>query len=460
MLIKPSKQLEARIGKVQNSKYTGTFKPEAVIHNPDTGYKFNVRAVRSLVIVQNFLTEYMDRISMVIDVRPDEYTKLRTNLNNLRCTLFLYPVDDAQNILYDCEPAIYNTRVLIPQLEDVEKAVNANFVEDENNLDDEDNPQNTQQFRQELYAPLEIQLVEPSAYELRHIQLNAIFTQTQLEPVLYWAGKNFGATSFKIITPDNSTTYDNLPIPPMKDISNLVPFLQERYGIYAKGAGYYFTADTFYVYPLYSTDVKSATIRSVLHAVATPEGMYTSPVNYNIIDDDLWVIAGKSELKTTNTKASENSGTTAISIQADRQRDQEVNIQKNGKIEFNTNDKTIIQMQNKGGLVSGNMQHIKYVNSSTNIYLSTSQMAANDGTYLTFGWRNATLKRIEPGMHIVYHYDGKGGKYKIQEGTVLGVTYTSEQVEGTITSPSFRFTAIVVAKLSSDYSSEEEYQYR
>ena len=63
-------------------------------------------------------------------------------------------------------------------------------------------------------------------------------------------------------------------------------------------------------------------------------------------------------------------------------------------------------------------------------------------------------------MHIVYHYDGKGGKYRIQEGTVLGVTYASEQVQGTLTSPSLRFNAIVIAKLSSDYSSDEEYQYR
>lgn len=78
MLTKSSRQLEARIRKIQSSKYTGTFKPEAVIHNPDTGYRFNVRAVKSLTITQNFLTEYMDRISMIIEVRPKEYEHLRT----------------------------------------------------------------------------------------------------------------------------------------------------------------------------------------------------------------------------------------------------------------------------------------------------------------------------------------------------------------------------------------------
>lgn len=464
MLTKSSRQLEARIRKIQSSKYTGTFKPEAVIHNPDTGYRFNVRAVKSLTITQNFLTEYMDRISMIIEVRPKEYEHLRTNLNNLRCTLIIYPVNDQQNILYDFDPIIYKTRVLIPELEDLEKTVNSNFLESEDNAskDDEsaDKVIGDKQYQQELYSPIEIQLVEPSAYELRHIQLNAIFTQTQLEPVIYWAGKNFGATSFKIVTPDNTTTYGNLPIPPMKDISNLIPFLQNRYGIYSKGVGYYFTNDTFYVYPVYSTEAKDTTTRTILHAVAVPSGMYHAPVNYNFIDDDLWIIASKSKLNTTNTKASENAGTTTISLQADKQRDQEVTISKNGKIEYNNDDKVVIQMQNKGGLISGDMQNIKYTSSSTNIYNSTSQMAANDGTYLTFAWQNATLKHIEPGMHIVYHYDGKGGKYRIQEGTVLGVTYASEQVQGTLTSPSLRFNAIVIAKLSSDYSSDEEYQYR
>src|SRR5574344_577069 len=180
MLIKPSVALESKIKKILESGEPAVFKPEATMYNPDTEYKYIIRAVKSFSLSQAFYSSYMDQMHMFVQVTPAEYKSLRENLTNLQCTLILYYVDDNQNINYDYDPVIIDAKAIIPSMEDVDKGVGANFIEDENSEQDSTD----KQHQHELLATLEIQLIEPDCYECRHVQLNSMFTSTEIEPVL------------------------------------------------------------------------------------------------------------------------------------------------------------------------------------------------------------------------------------------------------------------------------------
>lgn len=452
MVVKVSSRLGNRVKQITSSNEPQQYQTDCVLHNPESEFKYKVRAVKSFNVTQGFDTDYMDTMFMTIEVTPDEYKALAKNFTGLRCTLILRPVTTQLHVRYDIEPIIVDAVVLIPEMEDMEKNLGAAFIES-------DGPKRA--YQHDLYGPLEIQLVEPKAHELRHKQLVATFGDTTVEPILHWAAMQFGAESCKIKKPDNSTTYNNFIIPPMKDISNLFPFIQTRYGIYSKGLGYYFTKGVFYIYPIYDTEAANDDVdSSTVHVIAATGSGLTGKINHKFIDKDIWIVTSDLKTKSMNTMTSENYGTAMTSLKADTMRDQEVIRSPDGKITRNPDDILIIQQNNKGGRTSNNMQNMKYAESTSNAYVQTSEMARNDGTYGIFTWTSAFPWAFTPGQKVVVHYDGTASNYNVQKGTILNATYVSKSMKDSgLTNPTLRFIATVTVKLDSDYQSGDNYQY-
>ena len=87
-------------------------------------------------------------------------------------------------------------------------------------------------------------------------------------------------------------------------------------------------------------------------------------------------------------------------------------------------------------------------------------MADTNMTLLTTSWIHAKPRLLEPGQTIYYHYDGPNGEYKIQQGRLQKVLYTSEPyaIAGMPTQSWFVFTAALEVRLVPDLISESEIQ--
>lgn len=455
MIVQFSERLKNKISEALSGTESCVFAPLCIFSNPDTGYKYTCRFITDLIFVQDFLGAYMDNIQVTFNVTPDELREMLSNMQNLECTLILRPVNDSSfQLIPEQESIIYETKVFIDDQVDLAKKFNINaFGVGDNN--------EKQIFEQSAATfPYTVHLIEHDAYNMRHVQLNSMFNDTDVESILHWSSQCFGAENVQIVPPNNKHKYSNLIIPPMHDISSLYPFLQERYGIYSKGLGYYFSDKTLYIYPAFDTDRNTSPVEGVVHILNAPEKYFLGMNRYHCKKDDdiLLVSVTRADVKPLNTEGSENFGNVHVSVNADGTRDNFMKIGNDGKVTRNTKDITMIQMQNSAGNMNGSMQNMHYQGERSNIYVSTSKMAAYDGTLLRTGWLKAIPRLLKPGQNICYHFDETGSDYKVQDGRILRVVYTGKLHSGSVNETWMTFSANIEAKLDPDFKSEEEIQ--
>lgn len=458
MIINISDRLKNKISTAFNGTEVCVFTPSCVLHNPNTGYKHTFNYVRDIVFVQDFIVTYMDTIQIVLDFKISEYKEMVQNSQDLECSLILKPKvsrgdNTGENVNQD--PIILEMMAYLDNGVDVDKQINPNAV---GKTDDPDTVEQANLIVQEA-----LHLIDKTAHDMRQIQLNTILKDATLEDALYWACQNFQAENVDIVPPDNKETYNALIVPPMQDIGSLIPFLQERYGVYAKDISYYYTDDHFYVYPIFDTKQETSPVDGIIHLIAAPANSFMGLPRYHTgVDDDVYIVtASNVKMDTLNSRGSENVGTSHMSVNADSMHDQYVKIGKDGKVKRNSDDITTISSQNDAAKPSSTMQNVKYTGEKTNIYSSTSALAAYNGTILTASWMRAYPGLIKPGQNVIYHYDGADGEYCTQNGRILNVRYTSSTISSDDSvKPDIIFAAALQIFLDPDVSSEDEVQYR
>ena len=457
---KISRRLEQIVNKVLSSSVRCVFAPECIFINPNTGFKYRCRYLKSLDIIQNFTQNYIDNIQMSVDITPNEYQALLDNMQDLECVITLHPVNvDTQSVDTEQDPIILeNMRVVMEDQTNLNKMYNANSLQ----KDDDPNGAESDGIMtpDKVLAQMEYHcnLMAKDAYTIRHVQLNSILTNTAMSDAVNWLACQFGAETNVIIPPDNQQVYDNLVIEPMKGIADLFGFIQQRYGIYSKGLGYYYTGNTLYVYPQYNTDEGCNTDKGILRIFNLPEGQYAGNDKYHYRnDDDIWIISNSSKsMKSLNTVGEENAGGTRVSMNPDNQRDFSVTIGDDGSITRDISKcATVLQMTNKGGSMSSSSQNLKFEGQRSNIYLSTSEMAAMNGTILNCGWPCAYPMLIKPGQVLTYEYDDTDGTYTTQKGRIMACIYKSSTTPSSNTAvPWLKFDCYLSAFLDPEKQSD------
>lgn len=431
------------------------FKITCELTNPTTSYKVTPRRVLAFGIQQDFVQSYTDQTSITIELMPKEIQEMLQNTQDLECIVKLTPMDSMSfTEVYDQEEIIYEKKVILPENQDLEKKFNAGaYVNTETGEYDTLKQQDT-------WIPIELQLMDKDIYEIRHVQINAMFNDVTHEALLHWIGQQFNVDEVKCVAPDNTRTFKNLVIPPTKDISTVFPYLQERYGIYAKGMGYYVMKGILYNYPLWDVNQSTSPEDSVLHIYKGPEKYFLGLDKYHArIDKDIHIVTiAPVDLSALNTAGSENTGNVHVSTNAEAIYDQFAPINKDGSITRDGSDITTVTLQNEAGNMTSNMQNVKYTGERTNIYQSTSEMAANDGTMIKIGWKCAYPHAITPGQHVIYYYTGENNELKTASGRIMGVSYLGQVQPSDALQPWFNFTSTIVAKLEADQQSEAEIQ--
>ena len=416
-----STRLKAEMDTVTSSTNTGVFLPTCVIHNPNTGFKFTPRYIVGLDIIQDFHESYLDATQVVIRINPSEYKEIIENSLDLECTIALTPVDPTTGrAVFRQKPIYIKGSVIIRDQQDPSKVINANAIPDN------DDTETNSPGRNEYTSDFTFHIIDKGSYALRHTQLNTILTGVTIEQVLHWVAQQLSIETIKIVPPDNTQTYGNFIIPVM-DASKVFNFIQNRYGIYSKGLGYYYSENTLYVYPQYDTDNNNSTENGIVRLISAPENWLLGNDHYHTyVDDDLWVVSNsRKDMISLNSVGEENTGNVHVSANTDNQRDQSVVINTDGTVTRSASSLSVIQASNKKGSVSSTSSNFKYVGQRSNIYQSTAEMSANNGSMLSCGWGMALPKAIKPGQVVTYQYDDANMRFTAQNGRILRVQYTS-----------------------------------
>ena len=455
MIYLSSQRLVEKMSQALKNEDSCIYTTELVFHNPNSGFKFKARYISQMSVIQDFVSSYTDTIQVQTELTPEEFTSLLSNMQDLECSITLFPTDDkVPEIKMEQDPIFIDGKVFLDNQEDLEKKF------PEKKFGDPETGEKQTESEASIQFPFKFHVVEPDVYEIRHVQLNAVFNEVTMESLLHWACERFNVEQVKITKPDNDKAYNNLVIPPMHDISTLFPFLQERYGIYAKGLGYYYSEKTLSIYPIADQDTETSPEQGILHIVKAPEKYFLGlEVYHTPKEEDIYIcIISKAELQPLNTQGAENIGNVQMSTDADKMRDKYVTVQPDGKVMRNQNDISVVTLQNSAGNMSSSMQNIKFTGESSNKYVATSEMASIDGTILKVNWLRAVPRLVRPGQSVVYHYDGAQGVYKTQKGRLQRAVYVGELKESKSQYPWLVFTAALEIGLDADKKSDEEVQ--
>lgn len=425
MYVKVSKILQKEISVALSGSGSTAYLPKLTLHNPNTEYTETFNMLESLSFVQNFSEAYMDEITAVVRVRPAQIRTIIDNMQDLECTIILTPMNVTLNTPdYSQQPIIIKTNLLSENVD-----MDQIFNKEQFNSDGNRPPTNLSE--QELTTLYTLYLVEPSVYKARHTGVNAILNSVDMEHVLQWVCYQFGFESVNIYKPDNPQVYGSVIIPPMKYLNNVFTYLQDRYGIYLAGLGYYVTDNTIYVYPAFDKEPSHSNTRGVIHIIHGPENNYVGLDTYHRkVDDDTWILSiSEVQVKKPGIAAEENGGNTMIALDPNNAMDNGVVIGKDGSTTRDPSTVTTVQVARSNSMKSG-ANVPKYKGNISNIYSFTSSMVINNYDYIGLAWVQAVPRFIKPGQSIIYHYDSKDDVYCTHPGRVLSATYISHGFKG------------------------------
>lgn len=422
-------KLSERLTRQANSVFSVNpaclFKPTIILHNPETGFKFSPLWVDSIDITQDFYKSYMDAIQISFPVQYTDYAALIANMQDLECTITLSFVDNEKGReLYNFAPFIIKTRVILDDQPDIAKLQNPNFF----NIDPKKPDTPEQALKTITYT---VHLIEHSAYDLRHKQINCMTTGVTVEDMLRFVCYQFDIEKVKIVPPENPQIYSNFVIPPVKGMTDVFSFIQDRYGVYSTGIGWYFTDDTMYIYPMYDTKLENNTADGIVRIINVPKDAYAGMDHYHcFVDDDLWIVSNTNkDEKSLNTVGEENNGSCRMSLNSDNMTDGFSTMGTDGTVTVSNDKATVIQMANKKGSMNSKSQNVKFDGTRSNIYVSTSEMAMYNGAVMKAGWINSIPRAILPGQTVRYCYDDNGNIFSSKKGRVLSVSYSSHELE-------------------------------
>lgn len=388
----------------------------------------NVTQVNSFSVNQTFEINFMDATTISVALTIKEALLILRNYKDIHCTLtltrvhksYFYPITELQPFEYDFLVIIDNAEDLLKELSKAE--LTAKKTSDEQSKADD--------IDRILGRKIEIvmQLVTQEEHDLRLSQMNAILNNTTIENVIYFVANTLNIKNVNLYPPDNKKVYNTVTLPPMQNIATVFDFIQERYGIYAKGLEYYFTQGTLYIYPGLETNPEAET-KKILHIYNVPKNNYEGSDGYYAYDaDDNIHLLCNQEIRIVNNaqKSSENTGSNFVALRNDTTIDL-TRTTKGNNGEFSDQNLLLVGTENNKTAISNSVNN-KYVGGTNNVLALTSELARNNVVVLESGWAMAIPYILTPGMKVIYHYDDMN-EYKTVNGILCGVQCVTYPLE-------------------------------
>lgn len=444
-------------------KFHNTIKDGLTYTDPNTGkestyFEFEPNRINGFRIQQDFDKNYLTHYEVNVMLRPEQYQLLFYNYKDLRCTVVLYAADantsDIYGLTTEGEPLLYieNAYCIFKDKIDIMKKNPKTSIIPNKGEEEQDH-------HEQFLDNISFQIIPEEDYLFRMQKCNAIFTKSTVKEAIWGLAQVAECVdAIMLIDPDNKTVYDNLVIPPILTISEALMFLQNHYGIYNKGLGFFFQRRALYIYPKYETnpilpkdkneennwsagqsklasrsvgDTASVhgeiTLNSMgdggmTHIYMVGENNYVGMEYYHGFENQTIHIVSNSlsDFKDLADVGLENIGYGYIVHHTDRDIDDcrsmleadkpinakygiwPINIHQTPNNAYFTQDQ-----QNTEIGITSTKSNLIYIDSMCNPFTIQSSLFSYRRSISTFKWNSAIPFTFRPGYRICYHYDGE-----------------------------------------------------
>lgn len=460
--------------------------------NPATKQKedyftFSPIRINGFRIQQDFDENYLNHYEVNVMLQVDQYLLLFYNYKDLRCNVTLYSMDINSDKIYgitdEGEPLLYieNAYCIFKDKVDILKKNPRSSIIPEKGRE---NPNQHEQFLDNI----SFQIIPEEDYLFRIQECNAIFTRSTVKEAIWGMAKVADCIdAIMMIEPDNKTVYDNLVIPPILSFHEALQFLQDHYGVYSKGLGFFFQRKTLYVYPKFETNpilpkdkselnqwergetkVASRSVSStssvrgeitlnvlgdggMTHIYMVGDNNYVGMQCYHGFEDNTIHIVSNSQATFQDLAdvGLENVGYGYIIHHTNRDIDAERTVLEadnatNARYGFwpiniheTPNNAYLVQDQQNTEIgITSTKANLVYEDSMSNPFKIQSNLYMYRRSLASFTWNAAVPFTFRPGYRICYHYDGEDEterdlsdrtsdnvKYMTKSGVVISVDY-------------------------------------
>jgi len=443
-MILSTELLKKILDKVTSVERSNIFKIKMSLRNhEDPTYVRENIIIDQITFNQLFNNNVTDDIQVRANLFPEDLLELVRYQSAMYATLTIEYVDsDSFEIILDELPEVYNFRVFVHELEDIAKHFGITAL---TNVDGDDH---VSEMQTSVIMPIDMQLIPAECYSLNKQFFNGQLSNVTVGDAIKYFATVMGIKRINMITPDNTTKFHHLYIPPeMGSFRVIFEYIQKKYGVYDAGLNYYFTNSILYVWPAY--DVKLNRKRKLSVMKVNPSS-YAGLLNYHDGDrksDEVKIVSNTEIVhKTLSNLAAENDGNSQMFILADNMIDGQVDVSGDN---ISLNNVSITCTNKVDNSINKNSAIPVYKKPTNNVFEKVSRIAESNTEIIVTGWPHSRLHMLDPGMPVKYIYDDKD-TVKLKTGLLEAVTYTLDK--STHHGDSFLYTAVgsLVLRLSID----------
>ena len=374
-------------------------------------YKFTPDYINRLTIGQDFLNKYTDYIELELEIPTSDYISLTEHYGGLFCELKFYYADPASASILEPYTTIKQRAIIIDR-EDLTKTMSiADLVPPtikEKASISASVGKAVYDYQFSSTRVVKIQLIDDKIYKIRKRRAGFILRDETTTSAIMLMAKQMDIATVNMVKADNTKKYKNLVIPPLTSFKDAFDYIQSGpgMGVYEQGFSYYFTKDTLYIYPAYSTDPTSV---KTVHVFNVGPGKLAGCHGYDTtIATERFIIAN-GQVTTVNLQESslENEGNAIHLIKGERIVSDWVKEHNKGfSILPKVNTETVYMDTGNAGMIRDKTVSPSYAISFDNPYVIKSRLASANRELVSFQWQQAVPFSFLPGGKVVYYYDG------------------------------------------------------
>lgn len=387
--------------------------------------RWPLAAVNKIDIERDYRASYCDSIIMEALVTGGIYSyHIYPNRNNFQVYLKrkpMLPSGLAPAATFEREFFVYDAILIEAQ---------SPTLVDEGNFSDDERIADTTGL-----LTIHLQLMESCIAPLQPLSANGIYRNVTVQDVImtlmrgrpYYDNTDDLPDGIDMVPSTNQQRYQSLVIPETVALLETPDYLQNTYGVYTGGLGFYLQDRIWYLYPVLKTDQLYDDRRSLSLVAMDSKRMPGAEATYRLLDDQLMMLATGQTVQEDLTNARQRAQGNAIRYPDARRLLDNFSSHKNGK-GFMDNTKNMVEYIGQVRKDEKTYVHTPESGSTGNHALQASRLATASTNLMEVEWHNAHPAMVLPGMPVRYLYR-ENKTVKSIRGNVLGCRHRSRALD-------------------------------